>query len=178
MAIDRYTKDYRLIDSVDEHGRIHTEMEYIGKDYVFSNGIETAKTSGKKLGLCCLLSWIGFFAALSLPSKAGHVLYALLPCVVLVVPLWLLCTVAYAVFRLKEPFSHKEADLFTLRLPAAATFACILSFAAVLGCIGCLLFASGSVLQGDWFFLCGNLICFVCSILSRKQTVHFAVLSG
>ena len=177
MAIDRYTRDYRLKDSLDERGRIHTEMEYIGKDYVFASGLESARDAGKRLALLCGFSWLAFFAALSMPSTAGHTLYALLPCIFLAIPLWLLSTVAFTALRVKEPFAHREADRFILRLPAAATFTMVLSLAAVLGGAGCLVFGKNAVLPGDWVFLAGNLVCFVCAILGKKLTVRLTAQS-
>ena len=176
MAIDRYTKDYRLKDSLDERGRIHTEMEYIGKDYVLSSGLDSAREAGKHLALLCGFSWLAFFAALSMPSTAGHTLYALLPCVFLAIPLWLLSTVAFTALRVKEPFAHREADRFTLRLPAAATFTMVLSLAAFFGGAGCLIFGKNTVLPGDWVFLAGNLVCFVCATLSKNQTARLKAI--
>ena len=176
MAIDRYTKDYRLKDSIDERGRIRTEMEYIGKDYVFSSGLKTARNTGKRLSFLCAVSWLSFFAALSLPSTAGHALYALLPCVFLALPLWLLSTVAFSALQVKEPFAHREADRFTMRLPAAGTFAAVLSFAAVLGGAGCLVLGNNPALPGDWVFLGSNLICFFCAILSKKLAVPLTAI--
>ena len=42
MAIDRYSGDYRILESVDEKGRIRSSTEYIGKDYVFTAGKKRA----------------------------------------------------------------------------------------------------------------------------------------
>ena len=51
MAIDRYSKDYRLVDSVDGRGRIRSETEYIGEYFVFASGLEAAHKAGKRLAL-------------------------------------------------------------------------------------------------------------------------------
>ncbi|MBQ9664205.1 MAG: hypothetical protein IJV40_13740 [Oscillospiraceae bacterium] len=174
MAIDRYTKDYQLKDSVDERGRIHTETEYIGKYYVFSSGVQSARTAGKRLALLSGLSWFSFLSALSFPSTTGHTFYALLPCVFLALPLWLLSTVAFSALRVKEPFIHREADRFSLRLPAAATVASVLSFLAILGGACSLIFGTMPTRIGDLVFLFGNLICFICAILCKKQMVYLA----
>ena len=175
MAIDRYSKDYRLTDSLDARGRIRTEMEYIGSYYVFRSGCSAARRAGKRLALCSGISWLAFLAALALPSRAGHALYALLPCAFLALPLWQLSTAGITALRVKEPFVRRDAERLTLRLPAAAVFALILSFAAFLGGFACLVFGHQPPLTGDWVFLGGNLLCFVCALSCRKQTASLTV---
>ncbi len=169
MAIDRYSKDYRLTDSVDARGRIHTETEYIGQHYVFGTGQEKARAAGKKLAVLCALAWLGFLAALYPSSLAGRTLYASLPCAFSALPLWLLSTVAVTALRVREPFVHRDADRFNLRLPSAAVFTCVFAAAAVLGGILALVLAESAVSMEDGVFLAGNLLCFGCALLCRKQ---------
>ena len=175
MAIDRYSKDYRLIDSVDERGRIRTETKYIGEGYVFQKGLDCARGAGKRLAVLCVISWLAFLAALYFPSIASRSFYAVLPCAFLALPLWFLSAVAVTSFRVKEPFIHRDADRFTLRLPAAAVFAAVLSAAAVLGAALALGLRAQAPLGGDWVFLGGNLICFVCALLCHRLRDAFAV---
>lgn len=175
MAIDRYSKDYRLVDSVDGRGRIRSETEYIGEYYVFASGLEAARKAGKRLALLCALSWLGFLAALYPPSTAGRTLYAVLPCAVSAIPLWLLSTVAFTALRAGEPLIHRDADRFTLRLPAAAVFAAVLSAGAFLGGVLSVLFGGHGMLPGDWVFLAGMLLVFACALLCRGQVCALAV---
>lgn len=175
MAIDRYSKDYRLIDSVDGRGRIHSETEYIGAYYVFDAGLDTARGAGKRLALLCALSWLGFLAALYPPSTAGRTLYAALPCAFLALPLWLLSTVGFTALRAGEPLIHRDADRFTLRLPSAAVFAAVLSAGAFLGGVTAVLLAGHGMLPGDWLFLGGMLLVFACTLLCRRLVRPLAV---
>ena len=175
MAIDRYSKDYHLIDSVDERGRIRTETKYIGEAYVFQNGLDSARGAGKGLAALCVFSWMAFLAALFFPSVASHSVYAVLPCAFTALPLWFLSGVAVTALRVKEPFIHRDADRFTLRLPAAAAFAAVLSAAAVLGATLALGLRGQAPLAGDCVFLGGNLVCFVCALLCRRLRDALAV---
>ena len=175
MAIDRYSKDYRLIDSVDGRGRIRSGTEYIGAYYVFASGLDIARRAGKRLTLLCALAWLGFLAALYPPSTAGRTLYAVLPCAVTALPLWLLSTVAYTALRAGEPLIHRDADRFSLRLPSAAVFTAVLSAGAFLGGVLSILFGGNGMLPGDWVFLAGMLLVFSCALLCRRQVRPLAV---
>lgn len=175
MAIDRYSKDYRLIDHVDERGRIRTETEYIGGSFVFQRGLDAARGAGKRLAALCVISWLAFFAALFFPSVSSHSLYAVLPCAFLALPLWFMSGVVVTVMRVKEPFVRRDADRFTLRLPSAAVFGTVLSAAAVLGAALGLGLGIGTPLVGDSIFIGGNLACFICMLLCRRLRDALAV---
>ena len=169
MKIDRYSKDYRLIDSVDARGRLRTEMEYIGPRYGFAGSLEAARGAGRRLALLCLLGWCAFLASLLLPSRASHALYAALPCVFAAIPLWLLSTAAWSALRVKEPFTRREAERFTLRLPAASAFLAVLSGFALLGGALRLILTEDAPLTGDWLFLAGCALCLGCGLLCGKE---------
>ena len=66
MAGKQYSRDYRLIDSVDERGRVRTETEYIGSFYRFAADYETVRAVQRRLRH---LSWLA----------AGCFLLSLLP---------------------------------------------------------------------------------------------------
>ena len=168
MAIDRYSKDYRLNDSLDGRGRIRTEAEYIGKHFRFRGGLDAARRTGRKaLGLCAL-AWLGFLTALYPESDTGHALYAVLPCAFTALPLWMLTAVAVSVLRVKEPFRRQEQERFTVRFPAAAIFAAALPGIALLGGAARMLFGEISHLTGDIVFLAGNAVVLLAALLCRR----------
>ena len=169
MAVDKYSKDYRLVDSVDDRGRIRTETEYVGERYDFTAGETAARAAARKMAVFCLLAWLSFFAALFLPSAAMKTLYAALPCAFTALPLWHLSAAVWTALRVKLPFVHKDADRLNLRLPAAAAFAVILPGFAILGELVSLLFARPEVLVGDWVFLAGNGLCLFFVLLCRRH---------
>ena len=121
------------------------------------------------------VAWLSFLTALCFPSVSARALYAVLPCAFSTLPLWMLGTVAVTALRVKEPFAHREADRFSLRLPSAAVFAAVLSAAAVLGASLGLLLGENTPLPGDWFFLAGNVTAFICAMLCRKRCEDLAV---
>lgn len=169
MAIDRYSGDYRILESVDEKGRIRSSTEYIGKDYVFTAGKKRAASAAKALAILCAACLAGFLLALIPESSAMRTLYAALPCAFTALPLWFMSTAAWTALRAREPFVHRDADLLNLRLPAACVFAVVLSAAALLGGALGLLLGKKTPMSGDWCFLTGNLICLVCAVLSRRR---------
>ena len=168
MAIDRYSRDYRIVETVDEKGRIRSETEYIGSEYVFAAGRKRAAAASHRLLALCAVAWLAFLAALLPQSTAMRTLYAALPCAFTALPLWHMSAAAVTAFRLKEPFAHRDADRVNLRLPAAGVFAVVLTAGAVIGGAASLLAAKAAPLPGDWVFLIGNLICLVCAALCQK----------
>lgn len=168
MAIDRYSKDYRLIDSVDGRGHIRTETEYIGAYFAFTGDIAAARRAGRKLALLCAVGWLSFLAALYPQSRCAHALWAVLPCAFTAVPLWQLTSVAVTALRVREPFVRRDAERFSLRLPSAALFTALLTGLALLGGGLYLLLSRPGVMPGDWVFLGGNGLCLVCALLCRR----------
>ncbi len=164
MAVDRYSRDYRLVETVDEKGRIHTDTEYIGAHYRFARGLPEVRTAARKMAACCLLGWLGFLAALYLPSIAMKRLYAALPCAFSALPLWFLSSAVWTGLRAGEKLSRREAERVNSRLPAAALFLMLLPAAACLGALAALLPAGASPLPGDWAFFGGCLLCVLCGL--------------
>ena len=168
MAVDKYSRDYRLIDSVDDRGRIRTETEYIGENYRFQEGEEAARSAARRMALFCALAWLSFVAALFLPSAAMKTLYAALPCAFTALPLWLLSSAVVTALRVRVPFVHRDADRLNFRLPATAVFSALFPAFAIVGELLSLLFARPAVLPGDWVFLAGNGLCLLFVLLCRR----------
>ena len=168
MAVDKYSRDYRLIDSVDDRGRIRTETEYIGQSYRFAEGEGAARSAAKRMALLCMLAWLSYLAALLFPSTAMKTLYAALPCAFTALPLWLLSSAVLTALRLRVPFVHRDADRLNFRLPAAAVFSALFPAFALIGKLLSLLFAHPAMLPGDWVFLAGNGLCLLFVLLCRR----------
>ncbi len=169
MAIDRYSGDYRIQESVDEKGRIHSSAEYIGALYVLAAGEKRAARAGRKAAVCCVGAWLGFFAALLLESAAMRSLYVALPCAFAALPLWFMSSAVLTALRVKKGFTHRDADRLNLRFPASCVFTAVLSAAALIGGLCSLFIARNAALPGDWLFLGGNLLCLVCAVLAKRQ---------
>ena len=48
MSRNRYVGDYHLADSLDERGKIRTDVEYVGDRYSFTEGPETVRRAKRK----------------------------------------------------------------------------------------------------------------------------------
>lgn len=171
MAVNRFAKDYRLVESADEKGRLRTSAEYVGADYFFASGAACARPAARRCAVLCALAWVGQLAALIPHSGAMRRLWSSLPAAFAVLPLWLLSSAVFTALRAKEPMRRREAEVLNSRLPAAAIFAALLSGMALFAAFFSLLFSGSGMLPGDLCFPAGEFISAVCALLCfRKRT--------
>ena len=165
MARNKYVKDYRLLETFDEKGRVHTDYEYIGDAYRFrASGERVARARRISLG-ACLLGWLLFLGGMIPPSTAMHTIYVSLPYAFSALPLGILTELAVTAFRVKEPMEHHFSDRLNNRFPPAALAVAVLSAASLLGELINLL-RGFTLLSGDAVFtLCGALY-FACGCLA------------
>lgn len=109
MARNKYVKDYRIVETIDERGRIKADYEYIGEPYRYKNPVEAAKAEKTALGLD-VLSLALFLAALLVRSRGSRTLYVVLPFAFSVLPLAMLADLTVSVIRAKKPMEHRFAD--------------------------------------------------------------------
>lgn len=133
MSRNRYVGDYHLADSLDERGRIRTEVEYVGDLYSFIQEPETVNSAKKRLLCLCAMGWLAYFAALIPVSTAGRTIYSAVPFVFIAVPLGLLTAVVLEIRRQKERFLHRYADRIDNRFPASGVFIIILACISLAG---------------------------------------------
>jgi len=169
MAVNRYAKDYRLVESVDEKGRLRASAEYIGADYYFTSGSAAARTAARRCAIFCALSWTGQLAAFLPQSLAMRRLWSSLPAAFSVLPLWLLSAAVITALRAKEPLQRREAETLSSRVPAAAVFTALLSGAAFFAALFSLLYSGSGMLPGDLCFLGGELVIAVCALLCFRK---------
>ena len=157
MARNRYMKDYRLIEQVDERGRIHTDYEYIGKDYRYAAGLETVRREKRAVTVLCALGWLAYLGGLVPNSGAMHAVYAALPYLFAALPLGFLTDVILTAMPDREPLRHSQADKLEKRYPAASMWTAILAAASLAGGLARL-----ALRGGGWedipFFLCAALL--------------------
>ena len=156
MAKNRFGRDYRLIDTFDEKGRVRTTTEYIGASYRFENEPRIVREAVRKLLPLCAAGWIFFVAAMALPSAAMHRLYTSLPVIFTAIPLFLLTDHALTLRKMDpaQPMEHRRADLVNNRFPPAALFVVIFPALALTGEL--VSFLTGTVLmKGDILFAAG-----------------------
>ena len=174
MARNRYAKDYRLVETIDERGRIKTDYEYIGAPYRFE-GEEAAVARDKKLAIAlCPLLWLLFLASMLPNSNAMRCMLVTLPFVFTALPLGFLTDIVLSVCFAREPLEHRHADKVNNSLPPSALAAAVLSAAAVLAQLVRAL-KGGEMNGGDWLFLLGaaalSAACFYAFSFRKKLAV-------
>ncbi len=133
MSRNRYIGDYHLADTVDDRGKIRTDVEYTGGLYSFSKETEIVRQTKIKSIVLCAIGWLAYIGAMFPVSTAMKTIYSAIPFVLIAVPLALLTGTAAAVFPLKERFIHKFADRIDNRWPASSAFIAFLSGIALIG---------------------------------------------
>jgi len=154
VSRNRYVGDYRLIESIDGHGRIKTDYEYIGAAYCFAEGAVTARRLLRRALLLCALGWLAFVGALVPLSAASRTLWVSLPFAFAAVPLALMTATLFRTQRTAEPLEHRHADQLENRCPACSFFVALLSGIALAG-EGVNLLRRTALLRGDIAFSLG-----------------------
>ena len=168
MSRNRYVKDYRLVENVNERGRIKTTYEYIGEDYYFAADAGTVHAARKRLAVVCLIGWIAFIGALLPVSVAGHTLYVTLPFAAAAWPLGLLTGVGISLFHAREPLEHRHADRLENRAPACTFFVALLGGVALIGeAVNAL--RGAELLPGDGVFAVCAAVLVACAIFCHRQ---------
>ena len=179
MARKRYIKDYRLVESVDDRGRIQTAYEYIGPAYGYVLGAQTVRKERRRLLVVIILGWLAFFGALLPDAGSMHGVYVALPFVFGALPLGIVTDIVLTALPKAEPLRHQQADRLANRYPPAALFTAILPGISLLGALVRLLLG-GDVSRDDGAFaLCaGAIIACGWYLFSRKGRLACRVLDG
>ena len=133
VSRNRYVGDYHLADSLDDRGKIRTEVEYVGGRYSFVKDAETVRKTKILVLVLCAAGWLLYVAAMIPVSVAMRTIYTAIPFALIAVPLALLTGTILEVFPQKERFIHRYADRMENRYPASAAFIVILSGIALAG---------------------------------------------
>lgn len=168
VSRNRYIGDYHLADSLDERGRIRTEVEYVGDLYSFRQEPEKVSRTKKNILCLCAIGWLAYIAALIPVSTAARTIYSVLPFVFIAVPLGLLSATVLEILPQKERFIHRYADRIENRFPASAVFIAILSCVSLAGEAVNLI--RGLELQtGDLFFSGGAVLLFLAGVIAHRS---------
>ena len=179
MARKRYIKDYRLVESVDDRGRIRTTYEYIGPAYGYVLGPEAAGREKRRILAVLVLGWLAFFGALLPDAGVMHGVYVALPFVFAALPLGLVTDVVLTALPKDEPLRHQQADLLSNRYPPAALLTAILPGVSLIGALIRLLLI-GTAHWGDGVFAVCALALIACGwyLFSRRGRLSCRVLDG
>ena len=169
MSRNRYIGDYHLADSLDERGRIHTDVEYTGALYSFADPEAAGRAKKKALGLC-LAGWAAYVAAMVPRSAAMRTIYSAIPFALAAIPLALATGTVFEILPLKERFIHRPADRLENRYPAAAAFLVFLPALALAG-EAVTLICGTEPAAGDWVFIpCAAAVAAAGLLLRKTRT--------
>jgi len=145
MSVNKYVGDYRLIEDVDEKGRIRTRTEYKGDLYHYRTG-ETPERHRTAAAAAAL--WALWILAMLLPSSGMRVFYVSLPFICSAPALFILSDTVRLIVCRKEPMEHRDADRINNRYPSSLLFAQILLAVSLAG-EGLCLVLEGWQMPGD-----------------------------
>lgn len=172
MSRNRYVGDYRIVETLDERGRVVSRSEYTGKHYRFAEDDVTVRGARMWVGACCIVGWAAYVLALLPLSVATRTIYVSLPFVFAALPLALTSGTALSVFHTKPPFERRFADRLENRAPAATFFVMLLTGLSLAGeCVNAL--RGHSLLWGDAAFSIGAAVLFACGKLAHGQWKRF-----
>ena len=133
MAQNRHIRDYRLVETIDERGRIRTDYEYIGNDYYYLRGAEAVIRDRRTARIVCAAAWAAFVGGL-LPNSGGmRTLWVSMPYIFTAVPLGVLTETLITAVPEKEPLQHRQADRLENRFPPASLAAAALPLISLVG---------------------------------------------
>lgn len=157
----KYVKDYRPTDSLDAHGKLHTEYTYVGGSFYRLSDAQTFRRRSRLLAVLCVLGWIFWLVPLLFNNGAMHLFFISYPFIFCALTLWMLSMAAYTALTAPDPMKHKQSDKLTNWLPGTALATAILSGIALIGLPVAVIFRIGTLNAYDWLFggcalaLCG-----------------------
>lgn len=167
VSVNRYIADYRIVESIDERGRIRSGYEYIGAAYDYAGNPETVRRARRGVAWCCVVGWTAYAIALLPVSVATHTLYTALPFAFIALPLFMISGLCAALFRQKPPFEHRYADRLENRGPACSFFMALLGAIALVG--EAVNAVRGGLLPGDAAFAAGAAALLICGIVCHRR---------
>lgn len=139
MISRKYSKDYKLTHTVQENGKIKTDVKYVGTEYIITDE-ENFKKNRKIFLMLAALCWIFFIFAIVPQSTSSRTFYIIVPFVSCAIPLFFLTGSIIDLFQIKSPITRMQADKINRTLPAQAFAFMLLSGAAFFGfAISCII---------------------------------------
>ena len=177
MAVNKYNKDYRLVEDFRANGKVKVTYEYIGRPWYFSCGTETVGTDKKKALLLVLVAGAAFVASLIPFSQAMHRLWVALPYAFSVLPIFLTGDLTVSMQGWKEPLEHRQADKLNNRYPAVTLAMTYLAFVSLVA-DGIFLIVNavrgGSLTTGDVVLPCCMAVILTCGARLFRLRKRFA----
>ena len=168
MARKKYTRDYRMSETLDERGRIRTETEYIGAFYRFAEETAAHAAIGRML-VFTALGALCFLLSLLPRSTASLTMYVMLPYLFTALPLGLQISALLRLRSLGERLDHRTADQANERIPGCCFWMLLLPAASLLGEAIAMTLGRGAFLAGDGIFIAAALGVMLCALLCFRN---------
>lgn len=168
MARRKYLKDYRIVETLNDRGGIRSDSEYIGPAYRFRDP-KAAESMKQLLPGLCILSWLGYIAALLPYSAASGIFYVSLPFLFSAIPLGMLTERAISLLRGKTPIEHRSADRYNNWIGGASLMMALLSGISLAGELISFCIGMRDCVWGDAVFAVGSLVLLCCGIVIRRR---------
>jgi len=176
MAVNKYVGDYRLIEELDERGRIRTRTEYIGKAYYHVMPARDVKRAMIEAGVAAVVMWALWIGAMVLPSTGMHSWFISLPFMAMAVPMFLLTETIFTVRPGRDPFERRHAERQNNRYPQTAVI--IIAFAVFTLIAWFVSYLLGmEIVTGDGVFILCTLLIIATSAFIFAKRRCFALLS-
>lgn len=156
----KYVKDYRLSDSVDASGKLHSEYQYIGGSFYRTAEPSVARHESVLLAVLCGIGWVCWLLPLLFNNGAMHQFYISYPYIFAALTLWLLSMAAYTALTAPDPMTHKQSDKLTNWIPGTSLATAILSGIALVGTVVTMIVRPDLFNSFDWLFIaCAAVLC-------------------
>lgn len=174
MAKHKYVKDYKLVHSVDDRGRMHTSAEYAGELFTFRAPLEQVRQQGIRAAVACAVGWACWLGSLFLNTGAMRCFYISLPYAFTALPLWKLSSSIVTALTVKPPMYRRQSHQVSMFYPPAALWCAALPAVSLVGLAVTAALGKGNLVMQDGIFaLCGAILvacaCFCFSL--RKSFV-------
>ena len=159
MARRKYVKDYKLVHSVDEKGKVRTRAEYAGDRFCFVQEREAIRrhyaprnVSLDPAAAACGLAWLCYIGSLLLNTGAMRCFYISMPYVFTALPLWKLSTSVVTILTVEEPMHRRHSHQVSMHYPPAALWTGALPAVSLAGIAITAALGKGSFVTHDLFF--------------------------
>lgn len=152
MARRKYVKDYKLVHSVDEKGKVRTRAEYAGDRFCFVQEREAIRRQAKPAAAACGLAWLCYIGSLLLNTGAMRCFYISLPYVFTALPLWKLSASVVTILTVEEPMHRRHSHQVSMEYPPAALWTGALPAVSLAGIAITAALGKGSFVTHDLFF--------------------------
>ncbi len=165
----KYIKDYRLVETIGEGGRIRTDYEYIGDAYGYVREDESVAASRRRALYLCGAGWLLFIGALLPDSAAMETIWISLPFLFAALSLGILTEALITAPKPGKPMEHRQADRLENRFGSSAAFVIGLAGIALPGEIVNFLLGRALGWEDGVFCLCAAGLAAIGVLLFRRR---------